>query len=177
MCLLGTAQLLNPWNQTGHHHPYFLVTLFLKGSSLLITKTFKNLVYQRYLIKNVVCSTVETELSQANSLSNIWQMSYITVFPLNIKRSCSTSVSLLQSYRVPLCTVWEPNVFTKPLLFTPLHSASQFIQSYHESCSVSDQIKAPKRIAMPDDVFTLRTILIGHSESHKTTTRSLSQKF
>lgn len=167
MCLLGTAQFLNPWNQTGHHHPYFLVTLFLKGSSCFLSPKPSKTWFTKdtSFKKNVVCSTVETELSWANSLSNVWQMSCITVFPLKIKRSCSTSVSLLQSYRVPSCTVWKPNVFTKFLLFTPLHSAPQFIQSYNQSCSVSDQIKAPKRTAKPDDVFTLRTILTGHFET------------
>lgn len=146
MCLLGTAQLLNPWNQTGYHHPYFLVTLFLKSSSCFLSPKPSKTWFTKdtSLKKNVVCSTVETELSWANSLSNTWQMSCITVFPLKIKRFCSTSMSLLQSYRVPLCTVWEPNVFTKFLLFAPLHSAPQFIQSYSQNCSVSDQKKKKK---------------------------------
>ena len=59
---LGTAQLLKPWDQTGHHHPHFLFTLMFERYLLLITKTFKNLVPQRYLTKNnVVYFTVEIE--------------------------------------------------------------------------------------------------------------------
>lgn len=102
-------------------------------------------------------------------------MSHITVFPVKIKRSCSTPVNLLQCPGVPWCTVWEPNIFTKSLLLTPFHSTPQFIQSYSQSCSVSDQIKAPKRTAKPDDIFTLRTILTGLFESGITITKSIAR--
>lgn len=71
--------------------------------------------------------------------------------------------------------VWEPSIFTRFLLLSPLHCIPQFIQSYSWSCSVSDQTKAPKRTANPFNVFTLRTILTVHFECCKTITRSLAR--
>lgn len=102
-------------------------------------------------------------------------MPHITVFPVKIKRSCSIPVSLLQCPGVLWCTVWEPNIVTKSLLLTPFHSTSQFIQSYSQSCSVSDQIKAPKRTAKPDDIVTLRTVLTGLFESGIIITKSIAR--
>lgn len=94
---------------------------------------------------------------------------------MKVKRSCSTPVSLLQCPGVPWCTVWEPNIVTESLPLTPFHSTSQLIQSYSQSCAFSDQIKAPKRTAKPDNIFTLRTILTGLFERGRTITKSIAR--
>lgn len=100
MSLLGTAQLLKPWKQTGHHHPHHRLHTVLhneyKPYLIFITAMTKNPALQRYDVikRNVAQSNVET-------------LNYLELLVSTTSRGCQVSLKTFKiSQGAPLSWLW-----------------------------------------------------------------------